>query len=196
MKTRDKIIQTAAAQFAEKGYNGVSIRDITQKAGVNLGAITYHFGGKEGLFTTIMSQKRKPLMRIMEQALHSELGPREKLEYIMTNAGLHIMHTDPSLRVIFARTLQGQTGVPRIIQEGLQHRNRMVGTILREGIEKGVFRECNVENATWMFFGMVMPFMLHDAVVHPKSRRGAVPREAVEEVTSQALDIFFRGIAK
>ena len=42
------------ALFAEHGYNGASVRDITARAHINLGAITYHFGTKENLLKAIL----------------------------------------------------------------------------------------------------------------------------------------------
>ena len=48
--TRTKLLQTAARLFARKGYNGVSVRQIVKAAGVNISAIHYHFGDKQGLY--------------------------------------------------------------------------------------------------------------------------------------------------
>jgi DNA-binding transcriptional regulator YbjK len=49
-KTRDAIIKTAVRLFAEKGFEGTSVRDIVVKARVNQAAINYHFKGKDGLY--------------------------------------------------------------------------------------------------------------------------------------------------
>jgi AcrR family transcriptional regulator len=48
--TRDKLLEAAERLFLKKGYEGVSIRDITDSAGANVAAINYHFGGKENLY--------------------------------------------------------------------------------------------------------------------------------------------------
>lgn len=49
-KTRDLIIEEARKHFSEKGFEGASVRDICCGASVNVSAIKYHFGGKEGLY--------------------------------------------------------------------------------------------------------------------------------------------------
>lgn len=49
-ETRDRILQAALSQFAEKGFEGASIRDIASQAGVLHGLIKYHFNGKEELW--------------------------------------------------------------------------------------------------------------------------------------------------
>jgi AcrR family transcriptional regulator len=46
---RDRLIVTAMALFAERGYDGVTIRDIAADAKVSIGLIKHHFGSKDGL---------------------------------------------------------------------------------------------------------------------------------------------------
>ncbi len=48
--SRDRILASAGALFAARGYSGVSMRDLARAAKVNLGAISYHFGGKAALY--------------------------------------------------------------------------------------------------------------------------------------------------
>jgi len=48
--TRDLILDEARKHFSEKGFEGASVRDICSGASVNVSAIKYHFGGKEGLY--------------------------------------------------------------------------------------------------------------------------------------------------
>lgn len=49
-ETRIRILEAAAAIFAEHGYAATTIRQICSQAQVNLAAVNYHFGGKEGLY--------------------------------------------------------------------------------------------------------------------------------------------------
>jgi len=51
--TRTKILSVANLLFAQKGFDGVSIRDIAQEANVNVASINYHFKNKVGLFHSI-----------------------------------------------------------------------------------------------------------------------------------------------
>lgn len=53
---KQKLLKVAAEEFANKGYNGASTRDIVNKAGMNISAISYYFGGKEGLYSAIMEE--------------------------------------------------------------------------------------------------------------------------------------------
>ena len=48
--TRHRLLEAAILVFAKKGYDGAGIREIAQRAQANSALVTYHFGGKEGLY--------------------------------------------------------------------------------------------------------------------------------------------------
>lgn len=48
--TRQSLLTVSAAQFAKDGLIGTSVRELAELADVNVAAISYHFGGKEGLY--------------------------------------------------------------------------------------------------------------------------------------------------
>ena len=52
--TREAIIKAAVHLFAEKGFDGTSVRDIVTKARVNQAAINYHFKSKDGLYLEVL----------------------------------------------------------------------------------------------------------------------------------------------
>lgn len=49
-----RLLAAAAELFAAQGYDGTTIRDVVARAGTNLNAVNYHFGGKEGLYGAVM----------------------------------------------------------------------------------------------------------------------------------------------
>jgi len=53
-KTRDKILNAAGDVFAEQGFEGATIRAITERAGVNVAAVNYHFRDKADLYTLVV----------------------------------------------------------------------------------------------------------------------------------------------
>ena len=58
---RKRMLDAAARLFAEHGIAGVGLRAITTEAGVNLAAVHYHFGSKEGLLEALFERRAKPI---------------------------------------------------------------------------------------------------------------------------------------
>jgi AcrR family transcriptional regulator len=55
--TRNGILDAAERLFVAHGYNGASMRQITRDAGVNLAAVNYYFGSKEGLIRDVLRRR-------------------------------------------------------------------------------------------------------------------------------------------
>lgn len=55
--TRDRILDAGERLFMAHGYEGTSMRMITSAAAVNLAAVNYHFGGKEGLLQEVFRRR-------------------------------------------------------------------------------------------------------------------------------------------
>ena len=72
--TRERVLDAAERLFADRGLDAVSVRDITGAAGVNLGAINYHFGTKLKLISAVFERRIAPLT---EERLRT-LGAAEK----------------------------------------------------------------------------------------------------------------------
>ena len=60
-ETRDRILDAAESLFADNGFRAVSLRQITTEAGVNLAAVNYHFGGKDGLIYEVLTRVVGPI---------------------------------------------------------------------------------------------------------------------------------------
>ena len=65
--TRTRLLRTSLAIFAHRDFEAVSVREIVEQAGANIAAISYHFGGKQGLYLATAE--------FLADALHGELGP-------------------------------------------------------------------------------------------------------------------------
>lgn len=67
--TRKRLLEATEWLFIEGGYEAMSLRHITARAGANLAAVNYHFGSKEALVQELLSQRLDRLNRERLQLL-------------------------------------------------------------------------------------------------------------------------------
>jgi AcrR family transcriptional regulator len=70
--TKDKLMDAAEKLFARRGFHGVSLRDITREAGVDLALVNYHFGTKKKLLAEVI-ERRGLLLNAERRRLLAEL---------------------------------------------------------------------------------------------------------------------------
>lgn len=71
-KTRIRILEAARKAFSEKGFNGVSVDEIAEMAGVNKAAIFYYFPSKADLFAAVWEKCIGELEEHIFQELSTE----------------------------------------------------------------------------------------------------------------------------
>lgn len=59
--TRERILKAAERIYAASGFHGMSLRDVTVLAGVNLAAVNYHFGSKDKLILALADRRLTPI---------------------------------------------------------------------------------------------------------------------------------------
>jgi AcrR family transcriptional regulator len=108
--TKDKILDAAEELFAERGYYGVSIREITRHAGVELALANYHFGSKEGLFRQVIARR----------AEENRARQMASLARAVERAGARPPGVEALVRAfcepMFERTMRGGPGWKRYLQ--------------------------------------------------------------------------------
>jgi AcrR family transcriptional regulator len=79
-----KIIEVAEKLFAEKGFSGTSIRDISQEAEVNVSMISYYFGSKDKLIEALFAFRAEEFKTILDDLLLNEnLSPVQKVNLMI-----------------------------------------------------------------------------------------------------------------
>ena len=80
--TRQRILGAAEELFAERGFAGASLRQVTAAAKVNLAAVNYHFGSKDNLIEEVFRRRLDELSRRRVERL-LELGANATLESLL-----------------------------------------------------------------------------------------------------------------
>lgn len=114
--SRQKVIDAASVLFFQKGFHGTSVRDIADKASVNVSLISYYFKSKQGLLEFSVTQYYEAYLQAMEDILQQteSLSAGDKLNKLV-EAIIHykqenhqfscFIHRELSLDSIFVREM-------------------------------------------------------------------------------------------
>jgi AcrR family transcriptional regulator len=85
--TRARLLESAAALFAERGFYGTSVEDIAERAGFTRGAFYSNFEHKSDLFLALLDDRLEGELRTLEETLGGEDGPGAFLDLLRVGGG-------------------------------------------------------------------------------------------------------------
>ena len=180
--TREKLLSAALDVFGRYGFDGASTRQLSEAAGVNLQAIPYYFGGKEGLYVAtaeylvsrierhIGGLRQRIGAHLGELAATGEALSEEEARRFLTEMATAMViffvskESEPWARFIIREQMEPTEAFARVYQ-GLMGpmigmARQMIGTILRED------PACeHVRLRTLAFIGNIMIFRVAHAAV-------------------------------
>lgn len=140
--TRAALLAAGRAMFARRGYDGSSVRDITREAGANLGAVTYHFKSKRGLYTAVLVEGITPLVDRVGQAANSPGTPLQRLDAVVEVFFAYVALNPDLPRLMMQEMAVGKVPPPELV--ALIRRNAgYVAGILTAGAKDGSIRAVN-----------------------------------------------------
>jgi AcrR family transcriptional regulator len=140
--TRAQLLEAATAVFTDAGYHAATIREICQRAGANVAAVHYHFGGKEALYTEVLSAAyRRALERFpIDPGLPKDAMPERRLQAFV-RAYLQRIFTDDRTAChgkLMAREMIAPTSaLDRIVEEWIGPQAEVLSRILRDLLGAG-----------------------------------------------------------
>lgn len=65
--TRERILDVAEALFAERGYEGTTLRDVAGRVGLRIPSLYNHFDSKDSLYAAVLERDVGPVLRLMAE---------------------------------------------------------------------------------------------------------------------------------
>jgi AcrR family transcriptional regulator len=184
--TRDRLIEAAAAVFAEKGYDGAGVQEIARRAGFTTGAIYGRFRGKaELLLAAIEAHTTNELEQLF--ADHRFEG---RVTDVLTTVGSHLL-TDPfdegqALLLEAFVAARRDPEVAQLMRERLDHRAQTFAALVEDAKASGlVAEELDTEAIVRFCHAVGFGFLLFGAIDLQPPR--AAPWEQLIEQLVRAL---------
>ncbi|MFA5335559.1 MAG: TetR/AcrR family transcriptional regulator [Candidatus Omnitrophota bacterium] len=186
--TRRKIIDAVMVVAAKEGFDRATTQQISRQAGVSEGIIYHYFRSKDELCANMVREKSAELRAHVVDGISNIPSPGKRLERLID---LHIeMVTGRGglFRVLFSRV----GGAPIIFKEALKNGilpySRIIEGIIKEGINKGVFKPVDPKITALNLIGMMQITLI--AILLEE-----VPFTA-KEAKENIKKLFFGGILK
>jgi AcrR family transcriptional regulator len=133
--TKARLLEEAGKEFADKGFERATIRDICERAGTNIAAVNYHFGGKQRLYeAAVLEAHECSKGRVDEAALVAPPEDRlrtfirEMLASILDKGRLGTWHDALMLREM----IQPSGAADALVRESIGPRFAWLKATLRE----------------------------------------------------------------
>lgn len=138
-----QIMEAAERLFADKGFDGSSVRDIAEAAGVNLAMISYYFGSKEKLMEAMFRRRSEHFKLQLETMIQDKnRSPIQKMEslidqYIEKLASQQCFH-----RIMVREQMVNNNGfIAQQIHELKKKNQGLIKGLIQEGQESGHFKK-------------------------------------------------------
>ena len=149
-RTRRKLLDAAAAEFAENGFHAGSIAAITRRAGAALGSFYTYFDSKDAIFRALVSDMSEAVRVAARDAISPEMGPleteRAALGAFLAFAADH--------KEIYRIIDEAEFVDPESYRRHYETTAARIGERLAGGMARGAFRDGLGEAEAWAIMGM------------------------------------------
>lgn len=138
-----RIMEAAEELFAEKGFDGTSVRDIAEEAGVNLAMISYYFGSKERLMESLFKYRGESIKLQLENMIENkELSSLQKVYALIDNYIDRIMKQQCFHKILSRIQMVELKGITtQLIHELKRTNQELVKKLIQEGQRRGEFKK-------------------------------------------------------
>ena len=139
--TRKALLAAATSLFAERGYDGTTVDAIAIQARVNKAMISYHFEGKQGLYTAILKRDFGWALTRLTELLGEPLAADAKLARFVAIFG-ELHQRRPGLSAMMLReAMSGGSGLDPALLPDMRRIFEAVQSIVAQGVAEGTFRD-------------------------------------------------------
>lgn len=157
---REHILTVAEELFGNNGFDGTSVRDIANSAGVNLAMISYYFGSKEKLLESLVELRAGYAYGILEDLNKDEsLSSWDKIERLVDFYVDRILNNLCFHNIMYQQASNSRSQEIKDLIISIKLRNLDVITkIIADGQQKGLFRRVDISMTVGTIMGTISSY--------------------------------------
>lgn len=191
-----RLLEAAAIEFCERGFDGASVLDIADRAGVKQPLLNYHFGSKEQLWRAVIEEGYRETVAL-ERATDpsaSNAHPLDRLRQLLISfAQMNIRR--PSVHAIMHKELSRAS--PRrdwLVDTYMRPFNKALNALIEECVANGLLRPIPTEQASVMMTGILISYVLASELPPRMYGTDLKSDAAAHTYIDNALDVLFEGM--
>jgi AcrR family transcriptional regulator len=115
--TRERVLDAAEALFAERGYEGATLRDVATRVGLRIPSLYNHFDSKESLYAAVLERGLGPVLRLLTEFVEQRRDTASAAEGIIGGV-MPLLAERPALaRLVQHETLSGGQRLTPMLRE-------------------------------------------------------------------------------
>lgn len=181
-----RLLGSALTLFSEKGYNGTSIREIIERAGVTRPVLYYYFENKEALFGRLIEESFAKSTVALDRILATMEGCRERLKALMRsefeNAAVAPQLAALVLQAFFSRT---EEAVRKEADALMRGHLRQIARIFEDGLRSNELRGGDPDSLALAFAALMD--------MHILAKLHAPEAQLTDEFADALVDLFLDG---
>ena len=145
---KDQIVRATVDCITKHGYHNFSMQDVARTAGVSKGIIHYYFLNKDELMMSVLDKVAGDIERVLAAELQSITDPKRKLE-VFVDVCFDIVRSTKEyyqVNMDFWTQINQKEDVRKVIARHYTKFRDSASTVIKEGIDKGVFRQVDPKN--------------------------------------------------
>jgi AcrR family transcriptional regulator len=149
-----QILLVAERLFAEKGFDGTSIRDISKEANINIAMVSYYFGSKEKMLESMIFYRTSDMKMQLDNLLRENIEPLQKIDKLIALYIARVNKNKCIYQILHFELAYKKRNVDlKSFTEVKKTNLELLGKIIAEGQDKGVFtKDINIH--------LIMPTIL------------------------------------
>ena len=159
-KTKRKIFETSMRLFAEKGYDGTSIEEITSAVGVAKGTLYYHFSSKEEIFNFLVEEGMKLLKNSIAIKISKCDNVLDKIKAVSLIQLKAVKKYENLLTIVMSQTWGNETRNVFCKEKVIEYID-VIKDIVQEGVDNGDIVECDSEILASEIFSLTCSTLIY-----------------------------------
>jgi len=187
---RADILSAAEKVFAAKGFYGSSMDEIARRAEFGTGSLYKYFRGKRDLYFSLIDEKVEEITRLVRAELRKDKPLIDKVESMLHLQLTFIQRNRDFFKIYISERSRFEWTIRDDLGKGVHEKFLVyigdLEEVMRDGIERGQFREMDPRDMAHGFVGIVNSFVF-EWLMSPRAY-------SLVSKTPIIMDIFFQGV--